>query len=366
MVGIILDIEVSNHLDKDCQGDFTKLNLGLVGIKILGKEEFHYFNEGNIDSLKVILSSAEIIIGYNLIGYNGFDYKVLNNYGIDTKNLIKKTYDIMSLLIKTFGSYKGFGLENIAQHTFGISKKRNNTPNYILIQNKQIDKIKENLRCELEIIERLFSTIMDGGILKFRTSNGLIDEHILNPTLNNGKIVDEIIEPYDLLGIRLQIKEKTNEEISCQKCLQKWKVKSISYYGDSIAEKIFCPICDQFLIEVNSNLLGSEIIIENKDTLPLVFLQEKFRKIGISLEEVQITDGEEFIEIEGIYTIAKILPRDVYIIEKESEMPVLVEINEVFKRFNLKDGNTIHAIIVSKVDENKITSIWNFKEIRRL
>jgi hypothetical protein len=35
---VILDIEPINHLQHDCGGDYSKLLIGLAGIKYLGKD----------------------------------------------------------------------------------------------------------------------------------------------------------------------------------------------------------------------------------------------------------------------------------------------------------------------------------------
>ena len=64
---IILDIEPSNHLKKECNGDKSKLKIGLAGIKIFGKEEYYFFEENNIQDIEEYLIRTEEIIGFNLI-----------------------------------------------------------------------------------------------------------------------------------------------------------------------------------------------------------------------------------------------------------------------------------------------------------
>jgi len=268
---IILDIESRNHLEKDCGGDVSKLKIGIVGIKFFGEDKFLFFDESNIDELENILLDVDEIIGFNLVGHNGLDYKMLENYGICVELLIPKTFDLMTVMIRTFGSYKGLSLDNIAEYTFGIKKKNTKKANYKLIQSKQIEKVKDNLKHELRIIEMLYLSVVNGGVVRFRTSLGLIDEHELPPL--GGifpEIGEEIIEPYDLPagGMRLQIKDKFEDVVRCEKCKKYWRIKSVCYYGDTMHQKIYCPKCGNFLSEIKANMFGEQTkiseIYENK------------------------------------------------------------------------------------------------------
>lgn len=263
---IILDIESRNHLQKDCGGDFSKLLIGLTGIKYLEKDTFIFVDENNIMELEHYLKSSSLIIGYNLVGHNGLDYKMLQNYGIDTSSFMKKTYDIMTVLIRTFGSYKGLSLDNIALNTFHIPKKKKKKANYKLLQNGQTELVKANLKRELELIEKLFLRIRSGGLVNFKTSSQLIDEHEIPFFEGFPEINEDVIEPYDfpIGGMRLQIKEKVDKVIKCKKCNRIWQIKSITYYGDTMHEKVFCPHCNHYLTELRSNLFGEQITIMEK------------------------------------------------------------------------------------------------------
>lgn len=263
---IILDIESRNHLEKDCGGDVSKLKIGIVGIKFFGEDKFLFFDESNIDELENILLDVDEIIGFNLVGHNGLDYKMLENYGICVELLIQKTFDLMTAMIRTFGSYKGLSLDNIAEYTFAIKKKNTKKANYKLIQSKQIEKVKDNLKHELRIIEMLYLSVVNGCVVRFRTSLGLIDEHELPPF--GGifpEIGEEIIEPYDLPagGIRLQIKDKFEDVVRCEKCKKYWRIKSVCYYGDTMPLKTYCPKCRNFLCEVKANMFGEQTKISD-------------------------------------------------------------------------------------------------------
>lgn len=263
---IIFDTEPINHLHKDCGGDVSKLKLGLAGIKFLQENKFEFYEGSCIGKLRDKLLFAEYIIGFNLIGHNGLDYKILENHGMDIKPLFKKTYDLMTAMVRTFGSYQDMSLDNIINNTFGIRKKHSNKANYKLLRSGRIDEVKQNLQHELKVIEKLFLHICKEEPIQFETSMGLIDKHEISffagfyPEFGEG-----ITKPYDfpIGGMRLQIKEMFDEVIKCNKCKRVWRIKSVSYYGDTLSQKVNCPVCTNFLIEVNTSLLGGEVEVSN-------------------------------------------------------------------------------------------------------
>ena len=240
--------------------DVTKLKIGLVGIKDVLEKRYYFYYENEINELSEILNNSEVIVGYNLVGHNGLDYKMLENYGINTSKLNEKTLDLMTTMIRAFGSYKSMSLANFAEHTFNIKKKKSKKANYKLIKNNQFDEVKENLTHELDIIEMLLVRIIDGGIIRFKTYAGLIDEHELSPMSGFYPVYEEdIIDPYELpfAGIQMQIKRRYDFDMECSNCKKNWNIKSVSYFGDSSTDKIFCPNCKEFMTDVGSNLMGN-------------------------------------------------------------------------------------------------------------
>jgi hypothetical protein len=271
--GIILDTEPSNHLQKECDGDIKKLKLGLVGMKTLELDEFLFFKDEDIEDLKIVLYNTEYIIGYNLVGHNGLDYKILNNYGVKTDLLIEKTYDLMTVFIRVFGSYKNFNIDNIAIHTLGVRKKKNKKANYKLLRNGEFTKVMENLKRELKIIEILYSRIIAGESIRFKTPAGLINEYEI-PELSGmfPEYGEDISDPYDFpfTGIRLEIKNRYDFNVKCEKCEKTWRIRSTSYYGDTLSKNIYCPGCDSFLQEVKTSVFGENVEVSEEKTKNII------------------------------------------------------------------------------------------------
>lgn len=263
---VILDIESKNHLQNDCGGNPLNLLIGLVGVKYLGEDRFKFFEEDNLNELKHILENAGLIIGFNLVGHNGIDYKMLQNHGFNIEPLLPKTYDIMTVLIRAFGSFKGLSLDNIAKNTFKTPKKKSKKANYRLIQCGHIEEVKSNLAHELKIIENLYLRITEGGLINFKTSWGLVDEHELPLFDGFPEIGEEVEEPYDfpMGGMRLQIKEVFDKAVKCEKCEKSWQIKSICYYGDTMSTPVLCPNCRNFLVKVRTSLFGEETRVIEK------------------------------------------------------------------------------------------------------
>lgn len=190
---------------------------------------------------------------------------MLKNYGIAIEAFKDNTYDIMELLIESFGHYSNFSLENVAKNTLGIEKKRHRQANYKLIRNGNIDKVKENLKLELEIIEKLYCHLKKGGILQFETPSGLVDEHEIpflmgySPSENKA-LIENCDMPFT--GMRLQIKAVVNEVIQCNSCKAKWRVKAVCYYGDTVGKDVLCPNCKQILTNVRTSFFGPLVDIE--------------------------------------------------------------------------------------------------------
>ena len=268
--GIVFDVEARNHLEKECQGDVTKLRIGVAGVKFFRGDEYRFFEESQIQELARVLAEARFIIGFNLVGHNGFDYVMLENNGIDVQNLMPKTYDIMTVLIRSFGSYSDMSLDNIACHTLGITKPKIKKGKYKLVQAGRIDEVCSSLKEELRIIETLFLHIMEGREIRFKTPAGIIDEHLLPPFDAVPRKGEDVIKPYDmpLAGMRLQIKSVYDQVISCKKCARCWRVTATCYFGDTTSEDIFCQSCGAFLVRVRTSLKGPSISLVSRTVEP--------------------------------------------------------------------------------------------------
>lgn len=252
---IIFDIETSNHLQKDCNGDKKLLRLGLAGVLPLEGNKALFFTEENLKQLADLLKSSAGIIGFNLTG--GFDYTVLENYKIRTKMLRKKTIDLMPSLIKTFGSYKNLDLDNIAEHTLGKTKMKVKA-RYKLVKSDP-DRLKLVLEDELKLIRELYRHIVSERPISFKNKTGFIDEHEVY--LSEGVDCppkEDMVDHYEFpfAGMTLEIKEEFKKVVKCGKCKRKWSITSRSYYGDTMREKVKCPNCGNEVVEVPSSLMG--------------------------------------------------------------------------------------------------------------
>lgn len=260
---VILDIESKNHLKKDCRGDFSKLEFGLAGIKAFKKDSFKFFGSKDLKKLENLLNNSRLIVGYNLVQSGGIDFQMLENSGIPTNRWLSKTYDLMSTMVRSFGSFEEMSLDNISKKTLKKNKKHGKTANYKLLQQGNVETVKQRLKNELKIIEELFIKVFEGHIIDFDLKNSIHPGFELNPLLGfEPDFEEEIIESQDRPWGRTEIKRKIDEIRICKNCKSKWRVRSVSYYGDTTHEEIFCPECKASLGEVSSSHIGPLVSLE--------------------------------------------------------------------------------------------------------
>jgi len=263
-VKLILDIESSNHLHKECDGDVSLLRIGVAGVKVVDEETYRFFTEDTIHEIEALLLEADEIIGFNLVSSGGLDYQMLRNHDVAVEFFSENTFDIMEIFIESFGNFSYFSLENIAEHTLGLPKKKRKNSNYKLIRNGHIDKVKDNLKHELGVIEKLYLHLLKGGQARFKTPGGLVNEHDVNFLLGyNPESKKELCDNYDFIGsIRLQLKDTFDEIVMCEKCESRWRIKSSSYFGDTMKDDVHCGSCGTFLVTVPSNFSGPPLIMD--------------------------------------------------------------------------------------------------------
>lgn len=115
---LVIDIETQNSF-KEVGGksNLDQLKISLVGAYWYGDGKYYTFLENELDKLSELIQQADLIIGFNL---HGFDYPVLQNYLKDINFSGLKTLDIMWEMEKHLG-YK-VKLEKVAQGCLNAGK----------------------------------------------------------------------------------------------------------------------------------------------------------------------------------------------------------------------------------------------------
>jgi len=114
---LVFDLETQRSF-QDVGGRTAMRELGMsIGVVFsFGDDRFTSYPEAEVDELIAVLRGAELVVGYNLLG---FDYEVLNGYQ-QTDWTQVKTLDLMVDLHDKLGFRPK--LDSVVQATLGVSK----------------------------------------------------------------------------------------------------------------------------------------------------------------------------------------------------------------------------------------------------
>ncbi|MDY6971838.1 MAG: DEAD/DEAH box helicase [Thermodesulfobacteriota bacterium] len=123
---------------------------------------FHSFDEGRIDALFHHLEKGDLIIGFNI---KGFDYRVLSAYtSLDLKAL--PTFDILEDIHKRLGFR--LGLDHLAAETLKHGKTAEGLQAVEWFHRGEIEKLTEYCLKDVEITRDLFQYGLKEGHLVYR------------------------------------------------------------------------------------------------------------------------------------------------------------------------------------------------------
>lgn len=162
---LVLDIETQNSF-KDIGG---KSNLKALKISVAGaywyeNNKFLTFMENELNELEKLIQQAELVIGFNLIG---FDYLILENYLKNTNFNSIKTLDIMDTLQKYLG-YK-VKLESVAQASLNTGKSGDGLGAIRMWRKGQIKDLKKYCLQDVEITKNIYEYGVRNKNIKFKS-----------------------------------------------------------------------------------------------------------------------------------------------------------------------------------------------------
>ncbi len=163
---LVLDIETQNSFqDIGGKANLNLLKISLVGVYWYLENKFLTFLPEELPTLEELLKKAELIIGFNLLG---FDYPVLQSHlkNINFANL--KTLDILEQAQKYLG-YK-INLDAVAQGTLGISKSGNGLAAIKMWQEGEIENLKKYCLHDVEITKNIYESGVRDKKIKFQAA----------------------------------------------------------------------------------------------------------------------------------------------------------------------------------------------------
>ena len=174
MLQLILDVETKKTFD-EVGGYFPdRLGISFVGVNVRQQYgdtgEMRSFFEEDLDDLFPLLEKADVIVGYNI---DGFDMPALSSYysgEIDTL----PTLDLMDRIKKSFGHR--IALNSVAQETLGVGKIGDGMDAIRYYQNQQLKELEKYCLQDVKVTRDLYDHGLRHGRVQFRNKwNRLIE-----------------------------------------------------------------------------------------------------------------------------------------------------------------------------------------------
>jgi DEAD/DEAH box helicase domain-containing protein len=159
---VYFDIETLRSAD-DVGGWNHKERMGMALAVIYDErdEQFVTYHEPQVGELLERLRCADLIVGYNLLG---FDYQVLSAYTDEALDRLP-TFDIMYALRERLGFRPA--LASVAAATLGCSKSADGLQSLEWVRQGRFDLVEEYCRQDVALTRDLFRHALQHGTLCF-------------------------------------------------------------------------------------------------------------------------------------------------------------------------------------------------------
>lgn len=166
MIQIILDVETKKTFNQ-VGGSFPdRLGVSFVGVnvreRIGDKGEMLSFFEKDLAKLFPLLEKADVVIGYNI---DGFDIPALTPYYSGEIELLP-TLDVMDRIKESFGHR--IKLDSVAKETLGLGKIGNGLDAIRFYKNQQFEELKKYCLQDVRITRDIYDYGVRNGKVKFR------------------------------------------------------------------------------------------------------------------------------------------------------------------------------------------------------
>lgn len=162
---LYLDIETQNDWTGGQVFKIADQKISYVGVIDENGKEYDFW-ESDMAKLEPLLRSANLVIGYNLIG---FDVPIIGNYlGNDINDIPQ--LDLMVAVYKKLGFRPK--LDSLLQATFGVGKIGSGADAVRYYAAGELDKLKAYCLEDVRLTKRLYEFGRDNGYIKYFDKEG--------------------------------------------------------------------------------------------------------------------------------------------------------------------------------------------------
>lgn len=156
------DIEIRHPVHE--VGGWQAVREGAAGVSVLAIKDthtgrYHFYDDTCLDDALDHLNSADLVVGFNSIGFDAEIVKALTGSEITAPH-----YDILAEVWKSFGKRpKGYSLDEIAQRTINLGKNSDGAFATTLVARGHWGKLFDYCTNDVHVTSRLFNHIVDNG-----------------------------------------------------------------------------------------------------------------------------------------------------------------------------------------------------------
>ncbi|HEQ65296.1 MAG TPA: hypothetical protein ENN64_00515, partial [bacterium] len=172
---IFLDVETTEGIINNDTESIRAMEFSYIGvIDCAGNEIDIWNNKEDIDKLRELIFSGDIIVGYNLFS---FDIQVI--YGVLGEEVLNvPMLDIMIAVAHQIGYWTK--LDYLAEANLGRKKSGHGLDAVRYFKNKEFDKLRDYCMKDVRLTKEIYDIGLERGVLKYFDRNGFTQEIPIN------------------------------------------------------------------------------------------------------------------------------------------------------------------------------------------
>lgn len=166
MRAITFDIETANAFPTLARGDFSRMEISVVGVHDSETKQLTSYTKEEFNQLWPIIERADMLIGFNS---DSFDIPLLNRYYPGDLTRIK-SLDLLTEVSNVLG--RRVRLQSLAEATLGVGKSGHGLQAVEWWQQGEYEKVREYCMDDVKITRQIYDYALKHGKLKYKEPGG--------------------------------------------------------------------------------------------------------------------------------------------------------------------------------------------------